>query len=182
MPEESGLRGVVWRYLLDLLPEERSKWEAHLKQQRELYRSFLEDLAHTPEALGLTGENTLAQPNKALGTEPLLAAPSPGVGAAPRSDPGKETEEAAGFKVGDGDSEAVKRKAEEPSSTNLMRPAAAAMAFDDPLSLEPSSKWASFHEDRSLLNEIHKDVIRTHPDLQVNAPTHQRDSPAPAAS
>ena len=49
-----------------------------------------------------------------------------------------------------------------------MRPAAAAVAFDDPLSLEPNSDWAGYHQDRSLLNEIHKDVVRTHPDLQAS--------------
>ena len=36
---------------------------------------------------------------------------------------------------------------------------------DDPLSLESGSKWAQFFENASLLDEIRKDVIRTHPDL-----------------
>lgn len=36
---------------------------------------------------------------------------------------------------------------------------------DDPLSLETGSKWAQFFENASLLDEIRKDVVRTHPDL-----------------
>lgn len=36
---------------------------------------------------------------------------------------------------------------------------------DDPLSLEPGSKWAQFFENAGLLDEIRKDVVRTHPDL-----------------
>jgi len=36
---------------------------------------------------------------------------------------------------------------------------------DDPLSLETDSKWAQFFENASLLDEIRKDVVRTHPDL-----------------
>jgi len=36
---------------------------------------------------------------------------------------------------------------------------------DDPLSLESGSKWAQFFENASLLDEIRKDVTRTHPDL-----------------
>ena len=36
---------------------------------------------------------------------------------------------------------------------------------DDPLSVESGSKWAQFFENASLLDEIRKDVVRTHPDL-----------------
>ena len=36
---------------------------------------------------------------------------------------------------------------------------------DDPLSLESGSKWAQFFENAGLLDEIRKDVVRTHPDL-----------------
>ena len=36
---------------------------------------------------------------------------------------------------------------------------------DDPLSLESGSKWAQFFENANLLDEIRKDVVRTHPDL-----------------
>ena len=36
---------------------------------------------------------------------------------------------------------------------------------DDPLSTEADSKWFQFFENASLLDEIRKDVVRTHPDL-----------------
>ena len=44
VPEETGLRGVVWRYLLNLLPADRTEWPAQLAARRALYRQFLEDL------------------------------------------------------------------------------------------------------------------------------------------
>ena len=37
---------------------------------------------------------------------------------------------------------------------------------DNPLSVDNNSKWAQFFENASLLDEIRKDVVRTHPDLQ----------------
>ena len=37
---------------------------------------------------------------------------------------------------------------------------------DDPLSVEASSQWAQYWLDAELVEEIHKDVVRTHPDLQ----------------
>jgi Rab-GTPase-TBC domain len=36
---------------------------------------------------------------------------------------------------------------------------------DDPLSTDADSKWFQFFENASLLDEIRKDVVRTHPDL-----------------
>ena len=36
---------------------------------------------------------------------------------------------------------------------------------DDPLSTDSESKWFQFFENASLLDEIRKDVVRTHPDL-----------------
>ena len=36
---------------------------------------------------------------------------------------------------------------------------------DNPLSVDNNSKWAQFFENASLLDEIRKDVVRTHPDL-----------------
>jgi hypothetical protein len=36
---------------------------------------------------------------------------------------------------------------------------------DDPLSTDTDSKWFQFFENASLLDEIRKDVVRTHPDL-----------------
>ena len=69
VPEESGLRGVVWRFLLDQLPADRAAWDAHLRKSRALYKDFLADLTHTPASLGLTGRNTLCYPNAALGTD-----------------------------------------------------------------------------------------------------------------
>lgn len=36
---------------------------------------------------------------------------------------------------------------------------------DNPLSVDDDSKWAQFFENASVLDEIRKDVVRTHPDL-----------------
>jgi len=37
---------------------------------------------------------------------------------------------------------------------------------NNPLSVDNNSKWAQFFENASLLDEIRKDVVWTHPDLQ----------------
>lgn len=38
---------------------------------------------------------------------------------------------------------------------------------DDPLSLSATSVWARYWSDRGLWEEIAKDCVRTHPDIQV---------------
>lgn len=43
-PEETGIRGIVWRYLLDQLPEKRADWVTHLERERNLYTEFSRDL------------------------------------------------------------------------------------------------------------------------------------------
>ena len=60
-PEEAGVRGLVWRYLLDLLPPDRRKWPEHLREQRRIYHSFASDLfpANADEAFSNGGTQLL---------------------------------------------------------------------------------------------------------------------------
>ena len=44
-------------------------------------------------------------------------------------------------------------------------PPAHHLVYDDPLSTDTDSKWFQFFENASLLDEIRKDVVRTHPEL-----------------
>ena len=52
IPDEGSHRGVVWRVLLGYLPLDVSLWDATLKRERALYRSFLKELfiSHAPAA------------------------------------------------------------------------------------------------------------------------------------
>ena len=60
-PEEAGVRGLVWRYLLDLLPPDRRMWPEHLREQRRIYHSFASDLfpANADEAFSNGGTQLL---------------------------------------------------------------------------------------------------------------------------
>jgi hypothetical protein len=41
---DKHLRPLVWRILLSYLPYDRSRWDAHLKEQRAAYQQFVQDL------------------------------------------------------------------------------------------------------------------------------------------
>ncbi|CAM9453657.1 unnamed protein product, partial [Laminaria digitata] len=48
VPDSGGLRPILWRYLLQCLPTNRSEWSDHLETQRKLYARFVQDFILKP--------------------------------------------------------------------------------------------------------------------------------------
>ena len=41
VPDDSGLRPVCWKLLLNYLPPNRKQWKEVLRSKRELYKQFI---------------------------------------------------------------------------------------------------------------------------------------------
>mmetsp|Transcript_6060 Transcript_6060/g.17686 ORF Transcript_6060/g.17686 Transcript_6060/m.17686 type:complete len:824 (-) Transcript_6060:284-2755(-) len=137
VPEESLLRGVVWRYLLHLLPQDRAQWRDGLARQRALYYRFLEDLTSVGEASSPTSWDSDPSPNR------------------------KSLRTSADHFFSD-----FKAQAAATAVSNGERPSLSGEpSSDSPDSGSTSADAARYKADRDLCEEIHKDVIRTHPDL-----------------
>ncbi|XP_058793517.1 TBC1 domain family member 13 isoform X1 [Phymastichus coffea] len=48
IPDQGSLRPLCWKLLLNYMPYERDKWNETLKQKRDLYKSFIDDLIVIP--------------------------------------------------------------------------------------------------------------------------------------
>lgn len=56
VPDQGGLRPVLWRILLRCLPANRLKWSEHLEAQRALYARFVDDLILKPAKIVTQGD------------------------------------------------------------------------------------------------------------------------------
>lgn len=56
VPDQGGLRPVLWRILLRCLPANRLKWPEHLEAQRALYARFVDDLISKPAKIVTQGD------------------------------------------------------------------------------------------------------------------------------
>lgn len=41
VPDEKGLRSLVWKILLHYIPLDKSAWESTLQQKRQLYQQLI---------------------------------------------------------------------------------------------------------------------------------------------
>ncbi|XP_023952164.2 TBC1 domain family member 13 [Bicyclus anynana] len=48
VPEEKGLRSLVWKILLHYLPEEKDAWQSTLLKKRQLYQQFIDEIIVSP--------------------------------------------------------------------------------------------------------------------------------------
>ncbi|CAN0177550.1 unnamed protein product [Scytosiphon promiscuus] len=55
VPDQGGLRPVLWRVLLRCVPANRLKWREHLEAQRALYARYVEDLVLKPAKIVTQG-------------------------------------------------------------------------------------------------------------------------------
>jgi len=142
VPEESLLRGVIWRYLLHLLPQDRAKWRHDLEGQRQVYYRFLEDLTSAATPTSPTSPTSPAHRE----SDPLSNRQSLRTSA---------DHFFANFKA----------QAAATAVSNGERPSLSGDQEQDEDSGPSAAAAVSYKADRDLCEEIHKDVIRTHPDL-----------------
>ncbi|CAH2229893.1 jg2715 [Pararge aegeria aegeria] len=48
VPEEKGLRSLVWKILLHYLPQEKDAWQSTLLKKRQLYQQFIDEIIVSP--------------------------------------------------------------------------------------------------------------------------------------
>ncbi|CAH2035349.1 unnamed protein product, partial [Iphiclides podalirius] len=48
IPDDKGLRSIVWRILLHYLPKEKNAWETTLLKKRQLYKQFIDEIIVSP--------------------------------------------------------------------------------------------------------------------------------------
>ncbi|XP_041986626.1 TBC1 domain family member 13 [Aricia agestis] len=48
IPEDNGLRPLVWKILLNYIPPEKSSWESTLTKKRQLYNQFIDEIIVSP--------------------------------------------------------------------------------------------------------------------------------------
>lgn len=172
---DKHLRPLAWRILLLYLPDEVSLWDAHLKQERAIYYQLVQELtimtgpaASCPPSASGHVINESEDQNfggswRAGDASPRLDTPLCALSSAPSQE-------------GDARNTASSMKAIDPnlnfcqghpgSAPPLPRSGRGSGELDVSLgsSQDRLPTRPRFDADRSLFNEIRKDVVRTHPD------------------
>ncbi|CAN8232251.1 unnamed protein product [Cochlearia groenlandica] len=118
LPDDAGIRSLVWKLLLSYLSPDRSLWSSELAKKRSQYKQFKEELLMNPSEVTRKMEKT-----KGVDSNDIIIE-SPRV--LSRSEITHE---------------------------------------DHPLSLGTTSLWNNFFKDTEVLEQIDRDVMRTHPDM-----------------
>jgi len=187
-PEETGVRGIVWRYLLDQLPKKRSDWPSHLERERSLYHSFANDLfkdkgtrKNLHAAASLASESTLV--NESMYDIPvkdtLTSEDTTWVACetAKQEDTGNDIKQEGtenDAKQEDTENAQIEGtendiKQEDTENDAKLEDTENDIKQEDTENgqIEGDAKSEDdFDADEFLLYEISKDVVRTHPDLQ----------------
>ncbi|RID65511.1 hypothetical protein BRARA_D00700 [Brassica rapa] len=118
LPDDAGIRSLVWKLLLGYLSPDRSLWSSELAKKRSQYKQFKEELLMNPSEVTRKMEKSKGGDSN----DPKVEGP----GALSRSEITHE---------------------------------------DHPLSLGTTSLWNNFFKDTEVLEQIDRDVMRTHPDM-----------------
>ncbi|CAN6830125.1 hypothetical protein Bca4012_032078 [Brassica carinata] len=118
LPDDAGIRSLVWKLLLGYLSPDRSLWSSELAKKRSQYKQFKEELLMNPSEVTRKMEKSKSGDSN----DPKVESP----GALSRSEITHE---------------------------------------DHPLSLGTTSLWNNFFKDTEVLEQIDRDVMRTHPDM-----------------
>lgn len=138
IPDEiNGLRALIWKLLFGYLPNNRSKWEASLENNRKLYAEFVEEfLSLKKEKLPLT---VLKEVEK-MQEEPSIMKESNG--------------------------EEVKHN-EVQSYAKCIGVISMGEEKEHPLSKDTGSDWYNYYKDFNLWEEVEKDTKRTRSELDL---------------
>ncbi|KAG7547729.1 Rab-GTPase-TBC domain [Arabidopsis suecica] len=118
LPDDAGIRSIVWKLLLGYLSPDRSLWSSELAKKRSQYKQFKEELLMNPSEVTRKMDKSKGGDSN----DPKVESP----GALSRSEITHE---------------------------------------DHPLSLGTTSLWNNFFKDTEVLEQIDRDVMRTHPDM-----------------
>mmetsp|Transcript_6702 Transcript_6702/g.10991 ORF Transcript_6702/g.10991 Transcript_6702/m.10991 type:complete len:718 (-) Transcript_6702:39-2192(-) len=183
LPDDEGVRSVMWKVLLGFLPPDASCWEESLASSRASYQDLLTELIVNPWAREDPQPRPPRSPHwlrRPLAPPPPLPRssppsskppPAPLFGSSltppPAADKKGEAQTILTSLLGETDSTAPPPLRE--VTVWRMREIDAYSVSDDPLSLASGSAWKGYWDDWLLHESIEKDVIRTHPCLHFFA-------------
>ncbi|KAG8369645.1 hypothetical protein BUALT_Bualt14G0035200 [Buddleja alternifolia] len=171
IPDGPGIRATVWKLLLGYLPADRSLWPSELAKKRSQYKQFKEELLMNPVELAeclikvaleirllLYLQNTDCTETFPLSRK-LVHHTSPilrhflNVSMASQSEIARRLEKSGpGNHEVDGGTQGFLSRSEISHE-------------EHPLSLGKSSIWHQFFQDTEIMEQIDRDVLRTHPDI-----------------
>ena len=170
VPDRDGLRALTWKLLLGYLPPDPAGWDELLARRRAQYAAFCDELIVDPKRAAAEAEAGGANPlgaRAAAGAAAEAAAAGSSGGGGDRSakggggssSGGGSADAGGGGDDGDGDSDPLSSR---PSAPQRLRGRDAA---DHPLALDDRSAWHVFFKDGEVMEQIDRDVMRTHPDM-----------------
>ncbi|KQJ82200.1 TBC1 domain family member 13 [Brachypodium distachyon] len=118
VPDDAGVRPVVWKLLLGYLPTDRALWAYELEKKRSQYSAFKDELLVNPSEVTRRMEMTTP-----------------------------------------------KRKEHNAEGTGFL-PRAEIVQDEHPLSLGKTSVWNQHFQESEIVEQIDRDVKRTHPEMQ----------------
>jgi hypothetical protein len=161
IPDEGSHRGVVWRVLLGYLPLELSQWEGLLQEKRQLYHSYCAD--YFVQTHDVRTGDALRCRKRQRRRGRVVSVPSYARTIVP---PSPDPPEAVflpdsllvQWKQQGKDLHVLESLTKGWNALKVSEPNLKSNDLDKP-------DWKDFIESATLLDEIHKDVVRTHPDL-----------------
>lgn len=143
--DDAGIRAVVWKLLLNFLPENRNEWKEVEEKKKNIYFEFCRDLMIDASELSIGGEvGSNGETYRLASIESLPLG----------------TVHTRSCKTKDSKLSSIE---EQNSSCAVQK--ARISSGDHPLSVQDDSKWKRFFEDVEMKEQIQRDVDRTHPDL-----------------
>ncbi|WIA33086.1 hypothetical protein OEZ86_006240 [Tetradesmus obliquus] len=193
IPDKDGLRAITWKLLLGYLPPDPSEWDEVLARKRTQYLLFCEELIIDPKKQEDERQQQQQQQQQQQGHSSSSAE------ASSSADPGSiHSNSAAGVDAGSSSSSSSAARdpltaaggnnsssSSRPLQTDPLSAGAAelkpAVPEDHPLSLQSTSKWHTYFKDNEVMEQIDRDVMRTHPDMHffsgdsADAEQHRRE-------
>ncbi|KAJ9541598.1 hypothetical protein OSB04_028104 [Centaurea solstitialis] len=140
IPDTAGIRSTVWKLLLAYLPSDKGLWSSELAKKRSQYKHFKEDLLMNP----------YVSKAACVCTNSWIL----NVSVASQSEITRKLEDSTYPKNGDQMSEGKGLLARSKLPHG-----------EHPLSLGKTSIWNRFFQDTEIIEQIDRDVKRTHPDM-----------------
>uniref|UniRef100_A0A175YR50 Rab-GAP TBC domain-containing protein n=1 Tax=Daucus carota subsp. sativus TaxID=79200 RepID=A0A175YR50_DAUCS len=149
IPDGAGVRSAVWKLLLGYLPGDRALWPSELAKKRSQYKNFKDELLLNPilEVAALRS----CLPNIANWNNPVAL---------------DELSATLLSEIARNKGNSINLDPDETRKENKGLLSRSEISHDEhPLSLGTTSAWNKFFQDTEIIEQIDRDVMRTHPDL-----------------
>eukprot|EP00878_Enallax_costatus_P018401 GHUV01019370.1.p1 GENE.GHUV01019370.1~~GHUV01019370.1.p1 ORF type:complete len:374 (+),score=126.28 GHUV01019370.1:171-1292(+) len=179
IPDRDGLRAMTWKLLLGYLPPDPSEWDELLARKRTEYLLFCEDLIVDPKKKKqklqqLQQQQELQQSQQGSSSsnasEAANSSSTSNTAGDPLSQPSSSSStyqhslnSSRDNSSNSNSNSSSSRSVDDPLSGNAQLKAD--VPEDHPLSLQSTSTWHTYFKDNEIMEQIDRDVMRTHPDM-----------------